>query len=104
MKKRKAIVDGNEAASYITYKTNEVCAIYPITPASPMGEHVDAWSAIGRKNIWGQVPNVVELQSEGGTARRTWFTSRRSAHNNLHLIIGDYFIGTERSYKFSIPL
>jgi pyruvate-ferredoxin/flavodoxin oxidoreductase len=66
--KRKVIVDGNEAASYIAYKTNEVCAIYPITPASPMGEHVDAWSAQGRKNIWGQVPNVVELQSEGGAA------------------------------------
>src|SRR5210317_2055502 len=66
--KRKSILDGNEAASYIAYKTNEVCAIYPITPASPMGEHVDAWAAQGKKNIWGQVPRVVELQSEGGAA------------------------------------
>ena len=68
MEKKKVIIDGNEAASYIAYKTNEVCAIYPITPASPMGEHVDAWSADGKKNIWGQVPNVVELQSEAGAA------------------------------------
>lgn len=68
MQKEKRIIDGNEAASYIAYKTNEVCAIYPITPASPMGEHVDAWSADNKKNIWGQVPNVVELQSEAGAA------------------------------------
>jgi pyruvate-ferredoxin/flavodoxin oxidoreductase len=68
MEKKKVILDGNEAASYIAYKTNEVCAIYPITPASPMGEHVDEWSAQGKKNIWGQVPDVVELQSEAGAA------------------------------------
>ena len=65
---KKVILDGNEAASYIAYKTNEVCAIYPITPASPMGEFVDLWSAQGKENIWGNVPTVVELQSEAGAA------------------------------------
>lgn len=68
MKKESIILDGNEAASYIAYKTNEVCAIYPITPASSMGEHVDEWATKGIKNIWGDVPKVVEMQSEGGAA------------------------------------
>ncbi len=61
-------MDGNEAAATIAYKTNEVIAIYPITPASPMGELVDAWAAKGKTNIWGNVPKVEELQSEGGAA------------------------------------
>lgn len=68
MKNTKVILDGNEAASYIAYKTNEVIAIYPITPASPMGEHCDDWSAEGKKNLWGNVPRVIEMQSEGGAA------------------------------------
>ena len=62
------IIDGNEAAAHIAYKTNEICTIYPITPASPMGELADQWSMEGRKNIWGNVPTVVEMQSEGGAA------------------------------------
>ncbi len=61
-------IDGNEAAAYIAHKTNEVIAIYPITPSSNMGEWADAWSAEGRKNIWGTVPLVIEMQSEGGAA------------------------------------
>jgi pyruvate-ferredoxin/flavodoxin oxidoreductase len=61
-------IDGNEAAAYVAYKTNEVAAIYPITPSSPMGELADAWSAAGIRNIWGSVPTVIELQSEGGAA------------------------------------
>ncbi len=61
-------IDGNEAAAYVAYKTNEVIAIYPITPASPMGELADLWSARGEPNIWGTVPRVVEMQSEGGAA------------------------------------
>jgi pyruvate-ferredoxin/flavodoxin oxidoreductase len=61
-------IDGNEAAAYIAHKTNEVIAIYPITPSSNMGEWADAWSAEGRKNIWGTTPLVVEMQSEGGAA------------------------------------
>ena len=61
-------IDGNEAAAYIAHKTNEVIAIYPITPSSAMGEWADDWSAQGRKNIWGTVPLVIEMQSEGGAA------------------------------------
>ncbi len=61
-------IDGNEAASLIAHQTNEVIAIYPITPASPMGEFSDAWSAVGRKNIFGTVPDVIEMQSEAGAA------------------------------------
>ncbi len=64
----KVIIDGNQAASHIAYKVNEVCAIYPITPASPMGEFVDLWSAQDEKNIWGGIPKVIEMQSEGGAA------------------------------------
>jgi pyruvate-ferredoxin/flavodoxin oxidoreductase len=61
-------IDGNEAAALVAHRLNEVIAIYPITPASPMGEAADAWSAAHRKNLWGQVPTVVEMQSEGGAA------------------------------------
>ncbi|MBP7274990.1 MAG: pyruvate:ferredoxin (flavodoxin) oxidoreductase [Kiritimatiellae bacterium] len=62
------IIDGNEAAAYVAHKTNEICAIYPITPSSNMGEWADQWSAEGRKNIWGTIPLVAELQSEGGAS------------------------------------
>src|SRR5690606_35914813 len=68
MARERVTIDGNEAAAYIAYKTSEVIAIYPITPSSPMGEHADAKSARGEKNIWGSVPHVVEMQSEGGAA------------------------------------
>ncbi len=61
-------LDGNEAAAYVAHKTNEVIAIYPITPSSPMGEWADEWSAKGMKNIWGTIPLVSELQSEGGAS------------------------------------
>ena len=61
-------IDGNEAAAHIAHKTNEVIAIYPITPSSNMGEWADTWSAQNRKNIWGTVPLVVEMQSEAGAA------------------------------------
>jgi pyruvate-ferredoxin/flavodoxin oxidoreductase len=61
-------IDGNEAAAYIAHKLNEVIAIYPITPSSNMGEFSDEWSARGIKNLWGTVPNVVEMQSEAGAA------------------------------------
>ncbi|MDD5363337.1 MAG: pyruvate:ferredoxin (flavodoxin) oxidoreductase [Ignavibacteria bacterium] len=66
--RKKVTIDGNEAAAYVAHQTNEVIAIYPITPSSPMGEHSDAWSAVGKKNIWGSVPVVYEMQSEGGAA------------------------------------
>ncbi|HWO02536.1 MAG TPA: pyruvate:ferredoxin (flavodoxin) oxidoreductase [Blastocatellia bacterium] len=61
-------IDGNEAAAYVAYKTNEVIAIYPITPSSPMGESADGWSTLDEKNIWGSTPAVIEMQSEGGAA------------------------------------
>ncbi|MGE3244266.1 MAG: pyruvate:ferredoxin (flavodoxin) oxidoreductase, partial [Pirellulales bacterium] len=61
-------VDGNEAAALIAHRTNEVIAIYPITPASPMGEFCDTWSAQGRENMFGTVPEVIEMQSEAGAA------------------------------------
>src|SRR4026209_2940361 len=66
--KQRVTIDGNEAAAYVAYKTNEVVAIYPITPSSPMGEWADAWTAAGEKNIWGMKPLVREMQSEGGAA------------------------------------
>ncbi len=61
-------IDGNEAVATVAFKTNEVIAIYPITPSSPMGELSDAWAAAGKTNIWGTVPTVIEMQSEGGAS------------------------------------
>ena len=71
MARKKVTIDGNEAAAYVAHKTNEVCAIYPITPSSNMGEWADEWSAMGRTNIWGTVPSVVEMQSEAGASATT---------------------------------
>ncbi len=68
MTRRKITIDGNTAAAHVAHATNEVIAIYPITPSSVMGEISDAKSATGEKNIWGTVPQVVEMQSEGGAA------------------------------------
>ncbi|NNM27495.1 MAG: pyruvate:ferredoxin (flavodoxin) oxidoreductase [Phycisphaerales bacterium] len=68
MTRRPVTVDGNEACASIAYRVNEVIAIYPITPASPMGELADAWSNAGRVNAFGIVPRVIEMQSEGGAA------------------------------------
>ena len=62
------IMDGNEAVANIAYKVSEVCAIYPITPSSTMGEHCDEWASHGLKNIWGEIPRIQEMQSEGGAA------------------------------------
>jgi pyruvate-ferredoxin/flavodoxin oxidoreductase len=61
-------IDGNEAAAFVAHNISEVIAIYPITPSSAMGELADSWSAAGQKNIWGTIPLVVEMQSEGGAA------------------------------------
>jgi pyruvate-ferredoxin/flavodoxin oxidoreductase len=68
MTKTRVTIDANEAAAYVAHKVSEVIAIYPITPSSPMGEWSDEWSMAGKKNIWGTVPEVIELQSEGGAA------------------------------------
>ncbi len=61
-------LDANEAVARIAYAASEVIAIYPITPASPMGEHADAWHAEKRRNVFGTIPEVIEMQSEGGAA------------------------------------
>ena len=68
MTRRKVTIDGNEAAAYVAYRVSEVIAIYPITPSSPMGEWADQWSSEALPNIWGTVPHVIEMQSEGGAA------------------------------------
>ena len=68
MNRPKVTIDGNEATAYVAHQVNEVIAIYPITPSSNMGEWADEWSAKGQPNIWGTVPTVVEMQSEGGAA------------------------------------
>ena len=67
-KPKVATLDGNEATAYIAYRVNEVCAIYPITPSSTMAELADEWAAKGIKNIWDNVPEIMEMQSEGGAA------------------------------------
>ncbi len=68
MTRSQVTLDGNEAAAHVAYHVNEVIAIYPITPASPMGELADAWAASGAPNLWGTIPLIAELQSEGGAA------------------------------------
>ena len=65
---QQATIDGNEAVAYVAYRVNEVCGIYPITPSSPMAELADQWAAEGVTNIWGNIPIVAEMQSEGGAA------------------------------------
>ena len=66
--KKLVMIDGNTAAGHVAHALSEVIAIYPITPSSPMGEVADEYSAKGKKNLWGTVPEVVELKSEGGAA------------------------------------
>jgi len=68
MSRPQVTIDGNEAAAYVAHQTNEVIAIYPITPSSPMGEWADQWSAEKQTNIWGTIPTVIEMQSEGGAS------------------------------------
>src|SRR5512141_2136956 len=68
MGQRWECLDGNEAAARVAYALSEVISIYPITPASGMAEHADDWAAAGRPNLWGKVPDVIEMQSEGGAA------------------------------------
>ncbi len=67
-RRTKITVDGNEAAASVAHRVSEVIAIYPITPSSTMGELADEWSSQGKKNLWGIVPDVVEMQSEAGAA------------------------------------
>jgi pyruvate-ferredoxin/flavodoxin oxidoreductase len=91
-------IDGNEAAARIAYKTNEVIAIYPITPSSTMGEDADQWAAEGKKNIWGSVPLVLEMQSEAGASgavhgalQRGALTTTFTASQGLLLMIPNMY-------------
>jgi pyruvate-ferredoxin/flavodoxin oxidoreductase len=68
MDRKMVTIDGNEATASVAHRTNEICAIYPITPSSNMGEFADDWSTLKHKNIWGTIPLVVEMQSEGGAS------------------------------------
>src|ERR671924_761367 len=68
MERKWVTIEGNEAVANVAHALSEVIAIYPITPSTPMGELADAWSAAGRVNLWGTVPQVIEMQSEGGAA------------------------------------
>ena len=94
MARKIVTIDGNEATTYSAHKISEVIAIYPITPSSVMGELADKWSSEGRTNIWGTVPLVVEMQSEGGAAaachgalQRGGLTTTFTASQGLLLMI-----------------
>lgn len=96
--KNYATLDGNEAVARVAYKLNEVIAIYPITPASPMGEWADAWAAKGELNLWGTVPSVIELESEGGVAGAVHgslqagaLTTTFTASQGLLLMLPNYY-------------
>ena len=98
MNKIMVTIDGNEAAAYIAYHVNEVMAIYPITPSSAMGELADEWASNGEPNIWGIVPQVIEMQSEGGAAgavhgslQRGALTTTFTASQGLLLMIPNMF-------------
>ncbi len=64
----KSALEGNEAVARVAYAVSEICSIYPITPSSAMAEYADIWAAAGKENIWGHVPDIIEMQSEGGAA------------------------------------
>jgi hypothetical protein len=81
----KTIIDGNQAAVHIAYKTSEVCAIYPITPSSAMGEWADECSSDRKQNIFGEVPKIIKTQSE--TAQQAQFMHYRAAPWHLKIII-----------------
>ena len=84
-----ACIDGNEAVARVAHRLSEVIAIYPITPASAMGELADAWSAAGRPNLWGIVPEVIEMQSEAGAAGALHGAVMRGAlGHDVHRVAG----------------
>jgi pyruvate-ferredoxin/flavodoxin oxidoreductase len=80
MKREKITIDASEAVASVAYRLAEVVAIYPITPSSNMGEYADAWAAAGKKNLWGTIPSVMEMQSEGGAAGARGFANRIAHH------------------------
>ena len=93
-----ACVDGNEAAARVAYAFSEVIPIYPITPSSPMAELADEWAAAGRPNLWGSVPEIVEMQSEAGAAgtlhgavQKGAFATTFTASQGLLLMVPNMF-------------
>ena len=98
MTQERICIDGNEAAARVAYTLSEVVSIYPITPASPMGEHADDWAARGRTNLWGAVPDVIEMQSEAGAAgalhgalQKGAFATTFTASQGLLLMVPNMF-------------
>src|SRR5664279_1450962 len=96
--KKFVTMDGGEAVAHVAYRINECIAIYPITPSSTMGEWADEWASQGKKNIWGTVPSVAELQSEGGAAgavhgalQRGALTTTFTASQGLLLMIPNMY-------------
>ena len=91
-----ACVDGNEAAARVAYAFSEVIPIYPITPSSPMAELADEWAAASRPNLWGAVPEVVEMQSEAGAAGTLHGALQRGAFaHHVHGVPGPVADGAE---------
>jgi pyruvate-ferredoxin/flavodoxin oxidoreductase len=98
MSQESICIDGNEAAARVAFALSEVVSIYPITPASPMGEHADDWAARGRTNLWGAVPDVIEMQSEAGAAgalhgalQKGAFATTFTASQGLLLMVPNMF-------------
>ena len=88
MTREMVMTDANEATAYVAYRLNEVIAIYPITPSSTMGEFADQWAAERVPNIWGTIPSVVEMQSEGGAAGAVHGALQAGALANFHRLTG----------------
>ena len=110
MKRKMVTIDGNTAAAHVAHATNEVIAIYPITPSSPMGEISDAKTAKGEKNIWGTVPSVTEMQSEGGAAGAVHgalaagaLTTTFTASQGLLLMIPEHVQDRGRAAAHGLP-
>ena len=88
MSRKFKTMDGNQAAAHVSYGFTEVAAIYPITPSSPMPEHIDEWAASGRKNIFGNTVQVVEMQSEAGAAAAAGLMSQQFVFKKVFSIDG----------------
>ena len=110
MKRKMVTTDGNGAAAHVAHATNEVIAIYPITPSSPLGEIADEKTAKGEKNIWGTVPSVTEMQTEGGAAGAVHgalaagaLTTTFTASQGLLLMIPEHVQDRRRADAHGLP-
>jgi pyruvate-ferredoxin/flavodoxin oxidoreductase len=100
MARQKVTIDANEAVAYVAYRMNEVIALFPITPSSPMGEHSDEWAPKGVKNLWGTVPSIMEMQSEGGAAELSMVRSAQ-AHDNYFTASQGLLLMIPNMYKIA---